>query len=132
MTSTWQYHDNSDHPNSTSQGSGTHIISYSDVKDSGKIKTLTVGSGEPVVYYSWPMPDIASAREIASGFTTGSVKKLKGMMLTLPATAELMELTAQCLVTTQGFGSVEDRQWHISQLDYELNEQGFGVKMVLE
>lgn len=132
MVSTWSYHNNSDHPDSSSAGSGTHVISYHDVTDGGKIKTITVGSGEPVQNFPWPEDSFAHAQEIAASFSTSSKKKLKGMSVTLIALPELMTLTAQCLVTTQGFGDVEDQQWHIAKLDIELGGQGFTIKMELE
>lgn len=130
--SRWSYRDNSDHPDSSSAGSGTHVITYTDVTDGGKTKTITVGSGEPVVQYEWPMPDRESAQEIAAGFSTKSKKKLKSMSLDMPATPALLSLTAQCLVTTAGFGSAEDRDWQINRVDLSLGEQGFTIKLELE
>ncbi|AYN30017.1 late control protein [Buttiauxella sp. 3AFRM03] len=132
MVGRWSYQSNSDSPDTSTSGGGTQIISYKDMTDGGKTKTLTIGSGEPVIQYSWPQPDLQSAREIAAGFSTGSKKKLVGMNVGLIATPELMNLTAQCLITTQGFGSEEDKDWHISRLNMDLTNQGFLVSLDLE
>ena len=132
MVDTYAYQNNSDHPDSSKSGSGTQVISYIDVTDGGKIKTITVGSGEPVTHNAIPMPDLASAKEVAGGSSTKSKKKLKTMSVSLPAAPELMGLTSQCLITTSGFGSVEDQDWHISKLDMTLSEQGFALKLELE
>ncbi len=93
----------------------------------GKTKILRIGSGEPVVQYSWPQPDLQSAREVAAGFSTASKKRLMGMNVGLVATPELMNL-----ITTQGFGSTEDKDWHISRLNIDLMNQGFLVSLDLE
>lgn len=132
MVSTASYYNNSDHPDASSANGGTNVISYVDVTDGGKIKTITVGSGEPVTHSEFPMPSLASAQEVAGSTTTKSKKKLKGMSISLPAAPELMGLTAQCLIETSGFGEVEDQEWHISKLDMTLAEQGFTIKLELE
>jgi len=132
MVGNWSYRANSDSPDTSTSGGGTQIIAYKDMTDGGKTKTLKIGSGEPVVQYSWPQPDLQSAREIAAGFSTGSKKTLVGMNVGLVATPELMNLTAQCLITTQGFGSTEDKDWHISRLNMDLTSQGFAVSLDLE
>lgn len=132
MVDSWSYRANSDHPDTSSPGSGTQIITYKDLTDGGKIKTIKIGSGEPVIQSSWPQPDLESAREIAASYSTGSKKKLLGMNLSLPATPEMMNLSAQCLITTQGFGIKEDKDWHISRLNLDLMNQGFLVSLDLE
>lgn len=129
MTTTWEYHSNSNHPDSSSGGSGTQVISYYDL-GTGTNKSITIGSGEPVMHYD--QPTLADAQELASAFSTTSKKKLVGMSMTMPAELEMMDLTAQCLITTEGFGTVEDRDWHISKLDFSLTPQGMDVNMELE
>ncbi|MCS2173072.1 late control protein [Scandinavium sp. TWS1a] len=132
MCSNWRYYDNSDHPDSSKSGKGTVVVSYRDMADSGRIKTLTVGSGEPVNHYPIPQKDIQGARVIAGGCSAHSTKKLVGMSLVLPATPEMMPMTAEAKITTSGFGSVEDREWKIASLDFRLSEQGFSLSMDLE
>ena len=131
MTSDWSYHNNSDHPDSSASGSGTQIYQYFDVTDGGKIKSFTIGSGQPVTT-SAPFASLALAQESAGGGSIKSKKKLRGMSVSLPAEPEMMGLTAQCLITTSGFGTVEDGDWHISKLDLVLGSQGFTIKMDLE
>lgn len=129
MTNTWEYHSNSDHPDSSTGGSGTQVIDYYDL-GTGTNKSLTIGSGEPVMHYN--EPTLADAQELASAFSTSSKKKLVGMSVTMPAELEMMDLTAQCLITTTGFGTTEDRDWNISKLDFSLTPSGLAVNMELE
>jgi hypothetical protein len=42
------------------------------------------------------------------------------MNVGMVATPDLMNLTAQCLITTQEFGSKEDKEWQISRLNMNL------------
>jgi len=51
---------------------------------------------------------------------------------TLPATLELLSLTAECKITTTGFGPDEDREWTISNLNLTLGEGGFSMRLNLE
>lgn len=129
MTDSWSYHSNSDHPDSSSSGSGTQVISYYDL-GTGTNKSITIGSGEPVMHLD--EPTLADAQDLASSFSTHSKKKLVGMSVSMPAEPEMMDLTAQCLITTADFGTVEDRDWHISKLDFSLTPSGLAVNMELE
>lgn len=132
MCSQWRYHDNSDHPNGSKKGSGTMIIPYIDNADGGKQKTLTVGSGEPVMNFPWPQASLKDAQYVAGGSTTHAKKKLKGMSLTLPATPDLLPMTAEGKITTSGFGSVEDQDWKIGKVEFRLQSDGFMMNMELE
>lgn len=132
MCAQWRYHDNSDHPDTSSKGSGTMIIPYTDMDDGGKVKTLKVGSGEPVMHFSKPQPSLKNAQYVAGGSTKHAQKKLKAMSITLPATPELMGMTAEGKITTEGFGSVEDQNWKIAQAEFRLQSQGFTINLELE
>nr|WP_269848236.1 contractile injection system protein, VgrG/Pvc8 family [Enterobacter sp. ASE] len=132
QVSRWSFRNNSDHPDSSKKGGGTHVIRYFDVTDGGKIKTLTVGSGEPVVHEEVTMYNLEAAKEIAGGVTTRSKKKLCQMNLEMPLTPALVSLTAQCRVTTKGFGSAEDREWHISKAQFHYGPQGATLSLDLE
>lgn len=132
QVSRWSYRNNSDHPDSSKAGGGTHVIRYFDVTDGGKVKSITVGSGEPVVHEEVTMYNLEAAKEIAGGVTTKSKKKLCQMNLEMPLTPELVSLTAQCRVTTKGFGSAEDREWHISRAQFRYGPQGATLSLDLE
>ncbi|MNW11685.1 hypothetical protein D3C71_2091940 [compost metagenome] len=54
------------------------------------------------------------------------------MTHSLPATPELVSLTAECKITTAGFGPDEDRDWTISSLGMALGESGFSIRLSLE
>lgn len=132
QVSRWSYRNNSDHPDSSSEGGGTHVIRYHDLTDGGKVKTITVGSGEPVVHEEVTMYNLEAAKEIAAGLTTKNKKKLRQMNLEMPLTPQLVSLTAQCRVTTKGFGSVEDREWHIGKAQFRYGPQGATLSLDLE
>ncbi|MFQ3394679.1 contractile injection system protein, VgrG/Pvc8 family [Enterobacter mori] len=132
QVSRWSFRSNSDHPDSSKEGEGTHVIRYHDLTDGGKVKTITVGSGEPVVYEEVTMYNLEAAKEIAAGMTTTSKKKLAQMNVEMPLTPELISLTAQCRVNTKGFGSAEDREWHISKALFRYNQQGAILILSLE
>lgn len=132
MCDNWRYHDNSDHPDCSTKGSGTMIIPYRDTADGGKIKSLTVGSGEPVMHFNYDQPSLEAAQYVAGGGAKKAKKKLKGVSLSLPATPELMPMTAEGKITMDGFGSVEDGDWKIGQLNFKLSTQGFSVNIELE
>lgn len=68
-----------------------------------------------MVHEEVTMYNLDAVKEIAGGLATVSKKKLCQMNIEMPLTPELVSLTAQCRATTKGFGSVEDRQWHISR-----------------
>lgn len=132
MCSSWRYHDNSDHPSASKKGSGTMVIPYIDNADGGKQKNLTVGSGEPVMHFAYPQASLKDAQYVAGGSTTHVQKKLKGMSMTLPAMPELMGMTAEGKITTEGFGSVEDQEWKIALVEYRLQPDGFTINLELE
>jgi phage protein D len=132
QVSRWSYRNNSDHPDSSKKGGGTHVIRYHDLTDGGKVKSITVGSGEPVVHEEVTMYNLEAAQEIAGGVTTTNKKKLCQMNLEMPLTPELVSLTAQCRITTKGFGIVEDREWHISKAQFRYGPQGATLSLDLE
>lgn len=132
QVSRWSYRNNSDHPDSSEKGGGTHVIRYHDLTDGGKVKSITVGSGEPVVHEEVTMYNLEAAQEIAGGLTTRNKKKLCQMNLEMPLTPALVSLTAQCRVITKGFGSVEDREWHISKAQFRVSPQGATLSLDME
>ncbi|MDY3571965.1 contractile injection system protein, VgrG/Pvc8 family [Enterobacter hormaechei] len=134
MCEQWRYHDNSDHPSvsSDTKGSGTIIIPYTDMADGGKVKSLKVGSGEPVFTYPSNQPSLKDAQYVAGGTTKHVAKKLRGMSMTLPATPELMGMTAEGKITTEGFGSVEDRTWKVGRIEFQLQPKGLTISLELE
>lgn len=110
----------------------TYVVKYHDT-GSGEIKELRTGSGgEPVI--EWPVtePSLDAAKEMVAGLQGGSEKKEFSFTHTSPATPDLVALTAECRITTSGFGSVEDRDWTINALTMMLAENGFSIRMSLE
>lgn len=110
----------------------SYVVKYHDT-GSGEIKELRTGSGgEPVI--EWPVtePSLDAAKEATMGIQGGAKKNEFSFTHTSPATPELVSLTAECVVKTSGFGSVEDRTWTINSLNMTLAENGFSVRLSLE
>jgi len=132
----WSYSRNgrSGDSGSNEDGSGdtsTFVIRYHD-QATGTIKELRSGSGDPVVEAPFVEPSLADAQQLLPGLSSSSKKKEITMSHTMPATLELLSLTAECKITTTGFGPDEDRDWTISNLNMTLGEDGFSVRLSLE
>ncbi len=133
MCSDWSYHDNSDHPDCQTKGKGTLVVPYYDMEDGGKVKHITIGSGEPVMHYGVPFDNLQAAKTVGTGGAKHAQKRLKGMSLSLPATPALVEMTAEGKITLSGFGSIEDGDWKIAQVVFRLTaSQGLMLNMELE
>ncbi|MEB8638668.1 contractile injection system protein, VgrG/Pvc8 family [Cronobacter muytjensii] len=131
QTSNWSYTRQSRTGDGGGGSNGTFVVKYHD-QASGQIKELRNGSGDPVIEAPLTEPSLAAAQELMPGVSGSAQKKQVSMSLSLPATPELVALTAECKITTSGFGSVEDREWTISSLNMTLSEQGFGMRLSLE
>ncbi len=77
-------------------------------------------------------PSLAAAQELLPGASSSSKKKEITMSHSMPATQDLLSLTAECKITTKGFGPDEDRSWTINTLNMTLGESGFSVRLQLE
>lgn len=131
-TSSWSYSRNGRSGESGGRSNPTYLVKYHSTQ-SGEIKELLLGSGgEPVI--EWPVtePSLDAAKEAIVGLKGGSQKKEASMNVTRPASPELVSLTAECRITTSGFGSVEDRNWTINSLNMTLAENGFSIRLALE
>ncbi|EKS6403530.1 late control protein [Enterobacter hormaechei] len=138
--SQWNYSRNGrsgDSGNSSSgneDGSGdtsTYVIKYHD-QASGTIKELRSGTGDPVIEAPFVEPSLSAAQELLPGVSSSSKKKEVTMSHSMPATLDLLSLTAECKITTTGFGTDEDREWTISNLNMTLGESGFSIRLNLE
>jgi hypothetical protein len=79
-----------------------------------------------------PFPSLDEAQKVSTGSAKHAQKKLRGFSMTLPATPELIGMTAEGQMTLSGFGKVEDGDWKISLLNFRLNAQGLSVSLDLE
>lgn len=133
--SSWGYSRNGQNGDSGGGGENaepTYLIKYHDTA-TGQIKELRTGSGgDPVIEWPAVEPSLDAAKEAAPGLRGGAAKKEFSMTYTTPATLDLVSLTAECKVTTQGFGTEEDRDWTINTLTLTLAENGFSARLSLE
>ncbi|HFP5351382.1 TPA: contractile injection system protein, VgrG/Pvc8 family [Escherichia coli] len=133
--SSWGYSRNGQSGDSGGGGENpepTYLIKYHDTA-TGQIKELRTGSGgDPVIEWPAVEPSLDAAKEAAPGLKGGAAKKEFSMTYSCPATLDLIALTAECKVTTEGFGSEEDREWTINTLSLTLAENGFSVRISME
>ncbi|MER2591987.1 late control protein [Escherichia coli] len=133
--SSWGYSRNGQNGDSGGGGENaepTYLIKYHDTA-TGQIKELRTGSGgDPVIEWPAVEPSLDAAKEAAPGLKGGAAKKEFSMTYTTPATLDLVSLTAECKVTTQGFRTEEDRDWTINTLTLTLAENGFSARLSLE
>ncbi len=115
----------------SSGDTSTFVIKYHD-QATGTIKELRSGSGEPVIEAPFVEPSLEDAQQLLPGLSSSSQKKEITMSHTMPATLELLSLTAECKITTTGYGPDEDRDWTISNLNMTLGEGGFSIRLSLE
>ncbi|ECG8599962.1 late control protein [Salmonella enterica subsp. salamae] len=131
-SSSWGYSRNGRSGDSGESAGPTYVIKYHDTAN-GEIKELRAGSGgDPIIESPGVAPSLDAAKEMVAGLQGGSEKKEFSFTHTSPATPDLVALTAECRITTSGFGSVEDRDWTINTLTMTLAENGFSIRMSLE
>lgn len=146
----WQFmHRSKAKTKSKQAGGGTYTVTYHDA-GSGNLRTLSVGSGEPHARCGSTYPDRMSAerqlqgylRDKAAGEAVAAKDKkekkpkpeyLMSMSVTMPATPELMVLTPECKVTTDGFDEQADREWVVENVAFTLDAtSGMSISMELK
>lgn len=130
-------------------GKGTITISYID-SASGKTSTISSGSGDPHSRPGFTFPSRAAAeqylqtlqRESAAGEAKKDERKekkpkkpkpeyLMSMSISMPATPELVVLSPECKITTDGFDEQADREWVVENVAFHL-EPGSGMSISME
>ncbi|KFC12939.1 phage protein D [Trabulsiella guamensis ATCC 49490] len=93
-------------------------------ESTGEIETYTVQHDGPDI----DNPHTSADKESAKGSADTKAKKVKKagkkMTITAPCTQEMLKLTAESRITTQGFGKSEDRRWQVESIDWTLNSRG--------
>ncbi|PKA32494.1 hypothetical protein CWR41_22750 [Cedecea lapagei] len=135
---------------SQGKGKGTITVSYTDAT-SGKTSSISSGSGDPHSRPGYTFPNRTAAEryiqmlqgeEVAADAVKeeGKEKKSKkpkpeylmSMSVTMPATPELMVLTPECKITTDGFDEQADREWLVENVAFHLEpESGMSISMEL-
>ena len=130
-------------------GKGTITISYTD-SASGKTSTISSGSGDPHSRPGFTFPSRAAAEQYLQTLqresVAGEAKKDEGkekkpkkpkpeylmsMSISMPATPELMALSPECKITTDGFDEQADREWVVENVAFHL-EPGSGMSISME
>lgn len=127
---------------------GTLVVPYIDIA-TGNHMTLTSGTGEPrqVVGVTKTSKEEAEAylknyqKDAATAAASNSGKKSKkpkpeylmSMAITLPGTPELLPLTPESTIITDGFDPQADREWLVDNIAFNLSpSSGLIVSMELK
>ncbi|WP_310606947.1 contractile injection system protein, VgrG/Pvc8 family [Buttiauxella brennerae] len=128
---------------------GALIVPYMDAA-TGHHKTIVYGTGEgaATVGYMQPSREAAEAyiknqqrddtRAEAAAASGKKAKKpkpeyLMSMSITLPATPELLSLTPESTVITEGFDPQADREWLVDNIAFRLSpNEGMSISMELK
>lgn len=113
----------------SSRGNARKVsATYADA-ESGKVKSVSIGSGEPELKIVWQYPNETEAKAAITARSKTAKTSNDTLNITLPATPELMPLTAKSQVLLDGFGDAEDRAWGALKLVWGLGSQGLGLSI---
>ena len=74
----------------------------------------------------------ASAEHSANSAVTQAKKNGRQMSLSGPVRPEIVRMTAECRITTQGFGEREDFAWQTESVQFSLEQGGFTFDISLK
>lgn len=109
---------------------GTIRVWYYD-EATGKQVLKAVDHDGPNLENPYMQPNEQTAKGSASTKAKKSKKAGKKMSLTAPCTQDMLNLTAESRITTQGFGKVEDRRWQVENIEWSLNSSGLVARFSL-
>lgn len=108
------------------ENKGSVIVNYFDDRTGEILSHKTEHSGTDKTYpYTEPDADTASSNAKAKAKRVE--KTGRKMDLTMPATPEIVKLTAESRIITNGFGVREDHNWQVESLQFILSESGFVI-----
>lgn len=145
----WQFTHRSKSSSSTATAKGnkgTLLVPYHNTA-TGAHGVVKYGSGLPEVTSYWTQPskdeaekfilsrqqDEARAAAMAEGQKKPSPEYLMSMSITQPATPELLMLTPESRIITEGFDPQADRTWIVDNIAFYLSpSEGMSVSMSLK
>lgn len=145
----WQFTHRSKSPSSTATArgnQGTLLVPYTD-STTGAHGVLKYGSGLPETTSFFTQPSRQAAEDFilsrqqgdaraadrAAGQNKPSPEYLMSMSITQPATPELLMLTPESRVITEGFDPQADRTWVVDNIAFYLSPtEGMSVSMELK
>ena len=104
-------------------------VSATYVDEEGAAKSVSTGSGEPELKIVWQYPNLAEANAAILARSKKAKTSNDTLSITLPASPELIPLTAKSEVLLDGFGDAEDRAWGALKLVWGLGSQGLGLSI---
>ncbi len=131
MVSRWNYSERKrDGAQSTAKKKGKVTVNYFDPA-SGEIKSHEVEHDGTDKIHPHTQPDQSHAQQNAAAKVKRVEKSGRKMSLTMPVVPELVKLTAESRITTQGFGVREDHNWLTESLQFSMSESGFTLEIDL-
>lgn len=109
---------------------GTVRVWYYD-ETTGKQVLKAIDHDGPDIDNPYTQPDKQTAKGTADTKAKKAKKAGKKMSMTAPCTQDMLNLTAESRITTQGFGKVEDRRWQVENIEWSLNSSGLVARFSL-
>lgn len=132
--SSWSYEEGSrcgtSVPSGGSKKKGTIAVDYFSPA-TGKTETLTSDHDGHDVAHPHTQSSLEAAKSAIKAKKTQSALDERKMTLTCPGRPKHIPLTAECRVTTRGFGVKEDHAWLVESIDYSLSSTGLVVSFSL-
>lgn len=104
---------------------------YTDV-ETGKVKEITVGSGEPERRVAFPLSSEAEARAAIESMMDSGEAGSSTLSISMPASPENLHMVAEGKVKLNGFGDIEDQEWTIRSLEWSLSNSGFTLRVAAD
>lgn len=147
----WQFANRSKRKRTSHSAAGSDqkmIVRYTDA-GTGESKSINIPGKEPAREPGFPFPNKTAAENYVKSLqriktrqdaaaAKGKKKKkpraeyLMSMSITLPATPDLIPLTAHSKITTDGFDPQADREWLVDNIAFRLGSGGMSVSMELK
>lgn len=101
---------------------------YFDVAD-GIEKEVSIGTGEPVISMPIRYSSKHEAEQAVKARINGGKSGSSTIAITMPVTAEFLDLVAEGEIELNGFGDIEDRVWTVRSLEWSLSKSGFTLRV---
>lgn len=127
----WSYQEGDRGGSKEGKKKGKVGINYYDAK-TGKTETHEQEHDGADAHHPHTHPDKASAEHSANSAVTQAKKNGRQMSLSGPVRPDIVRMTAECRITTQGFGEREDFAWQTESVQFSLEKGGFTFDISLK
>ena len=129
MVSSWNYSEG-EKANAGDKKKGDVYVNYFD-KATGETKSVKMEHGGADTHIQYTKPSEGEAKLAGKAKAAKSARNSRKMSVSMPCRPNHIGLTAEAKITTQGFGSREDKVWLTESLKYSLNDRGLTLDVSL-